>query len=233
MADNKVLPQLNKPSFEESIEIINIEIEKRRPKWTLTAISWMDFDDVAQLLRVHINKKWDMYDDARPLANWVNKIITHQIRNIRRNVYDSSSRPCLKCAAAESNDLCSIYVKQCNDCPLYKQWEDTKKSAHDVKLPLAMEHHTQEVYDLPYDFFDLERGALQIHNKMQQSLKKSEWLIYKYLYIDGLSEEDTARKLGFISNEKKRKPGYNTIIKARKIIIDKVRKLIREDEIDI
>lgn len=233
MADKPTQPQSNKPSFEDSIDIINTEIEKRRPKWTLTAISWMDFDDVAQLIRVHINKKWDMYDISRPLANWVNKIITHQIRNIRRNIYDSSSRPCLKCAAAETNDLCSIYIKQCSDCPLYKQWEDTKKSAHDVKLPLTIEHHVQEVYDLPYDFFDLEKGANQIHKKMQQTLKKSEWSIYKYLYIDGLSEEETAQKLGFISNEKKRKPGYNTIIKARKNIIDKVKKMIKEDEIDI
>ena len=38
-----------KPSFEESIDSINIEIIKRRGKWNLTILAWMDFEDVAQM----------------------------------------------------------------------------------------------------------------------------------------------------------------------------------------
>ena len=43
-----------KKSFEDCILTINQEINKRRGKWQLKAISWMDFDDVAQILRIHL-----------------------------------------------------------------------------------------------------------------------------------------------------------------------------------
>ena len=46
-----------RPTFEESIDIINSEIQKRKHRWHLTAIAWMDFDDVSQRLRLHIYKK--------------------------------------------------------------------------------------------------------------------------------------------------------------------------------
>ena len=82
-----------------------------------------------------------MYDKAKPLAPWINRIITNQIKNLIRNNYGNFTRPCLRCAAAESTDLCTIYEKQCNTCPLYAQWEKTKKRAHDAKLPLALDNH--------------------------------------------------------------------------------------------
>ena len=43
-----------KPKFEECITLIDAEIIKRRGKWNLTALGWMDFDDVSQILRIHI-----------------------------------------------------------------------------------------------------------------------------------------------------------------------------------
>ena len=39
-----------RPSFEESIEIINSEIQKRKHRWHLTAIAWMDKASVANIL---------------------------------------------------------------------------------------------------------------------------------------------------------------------------------------
>ena len=45
-----------KPKFEDFIGQIDIEIKKRKSKWNLTALSWMDFDDVSQILRIHIFK---------------------------------------------------------------------------------------------------------------------------------------------------------------------------------
>ena len=36
-----------RPQFEECIDIIDQEIKKRRNKWNLTALAWMDFDDVS------------------------------------------------------------------------------------------------------------------------------------------------------------------------------------------
>ena len=115
------------PKFDDFIEEINAEIAKRKSKWNLTAISWMDFDDVSQILRIHIYKKWHLYDVKKPLAPWLNRIISNQIKNLIRNNYGNYSRPCLKCDAAEGEDFCKIYEKQCSSCPLYANWEKTKK----------------------------------------------------------------------------------------------------------
>ena len=122
-------------SFEENIHLIDEEIRKRRNKWSLTALAWMDYDDVSQIIRIHIYKKWHMYDPGKPLAPWLNRIISNQIKNLIRNHYGNYSRPCLKCAASEGEDLCEIYLKQCSDCPLYAEWEKNKKEHMILKYP--------------------------------------------------------------------------------------------------
>jgi|ERR1017187_5333680 DNA-directed RNA polymerase specialized sigma24 family protein len=218
-----------KLSFEECFDVIDTEIKKRRSKWTLTAISWMDFDDVSQIIKMHIHKKWKQYDSSKPLCPWLNVIITNQIKNLRRNVYDNNSRPCLKCAAAESDNLCSIYGKQCSSCPLYAKWEKTKKHAHDIRLPVSIENHSQEVFDLPTSYeIDLEKAAKNLHVAMKKILKPFELKVYELLYIKCLSEEETAKKMGWITSEKGRKPGYGRVMQVRKIIMEKVRLTIKD-----
>ena len=221
-------------TFEDCLEDIDKEISKRRSKWNLTALAWMDFDDVSQILRIHIHKKWHLYDQAQRLGPWINRIITNQIKNLIRNNYGNYVRPCLKCAAAEGENLCAIYKKQSAQCPLYKNWQQNKKSAFDTKLPIALENHTQEVYSLQNQVgFDIDSASEKLHAKMKQTLKSNEWLVYKYLYIDHLSEEQAAKKMGYKTTEKNRSPGYKQIKNLKKSIITKVKKCISNDEIDI
>ena len=59
--------KIKKPSFEECLDEINIEISKKRSKWGLTALAWMDFEDVSQILRLHIYRKWHLYDPSKKL----------------------------------------------------------------------------------------------------------------------------------------------------------------------
>jgi RNA polymerase sigma factor (sigma-70 family) len=193
----------------------------------------MDFDDVSQILRIHLFKKWHLYDRKKPLAPWLNRIISNQIKNLIRNNYGNYCRPCLKCAASEGEDLCKIYGKQDSSCPLYSNWEKTKKSAHDIKMPVPLENHPQEVYNLQRDEIDVIRNAQKIHETMEKKLKPLEWKIYKYLYIDDLTEEETAKEMGYKTNEKNRSPGYKQIKNIKKSIIVKVRKYISNGEIDI
>ena len=70
------------PNFEDNITIIDAEINKRRNLWTLSSIQWMDFDDVAQIIRIHLHEKWSLYNQDKPLVPWLNKVISHQIKNI-------------------------------------------------------------------------------------------------------------------------------------------------------
>ena len=196
MPNQKVPLKSNlRPKFEDCISIIDAEINKRRSKWTLTAISWMDFDDVSQILRIHIFKKWELYDPSYPLEPWLNRIITNQMSNLRRNIYDNNSRPCLKCAAAEGEDLCEIYSKQSSCCPLYAHWGKTKKYAHDIKLPLSIDGHIQQVYDIPSCNSDISDAIEGAHDKMLKILNPMQRKIYKFIYIDQMSDIDAGKKM--------------------------------------
>ena len=222
-----------KPQFEDYIEQIDAEIKKRKSKWNLTALAWMDFDEVSQILRIHIFKKWHLYDTKKPLNPWINRIISNQIKNLIRNNYGNYCRPCLKCAAAESGDLCYIYGKQCESCPLFANWVRTKKQAYDAKLPVSINEHSAEINMTEYKDIDIIVLMKRLNEKMRQALKPAEWKIYKALYIDNLSEEKAASLMGYKTNEKNRVPGYKQIKNVKKSIIQKVKRIIANGEIEI
>ncbi len=222
-----------KLKFEDHIEQIDAEIKKRKSKWNLTALSWMDFDDVSQILRIHIFKKWHLYDPQKPLNPWINRIISNQIKNLIRNNYGNYCRPCLKCAAAESGDLCYIYGKQSESCPLFANWMKTRKQAYDAKLPVSINDHEIEINAAEYSDIDIFALMEKLNEKMKEILKSSEWKIYKALYIDNMSEEDAATLMGYKTNEKNRVPGYKQIKNVKKSIIVKVKKIIASGEIEI
>ena len=221
------------PKFEDCLHTIDAEIAKRRHKWNLTSITWMDYDDVSQILRIHIFKKWHQYEPSRPLAPWLNTIITNQLRNLIRNVYSNYARPCLKCEAAIDTDGCAIYSQQCNSCPLYAYWQQRKQPANFIKMPLSIENHSYEVKSISDNFFDASEHAPKIHEKMKQILKPNEWVVYEGLFITHKDEAVIAKELGYITNEKGRDPGYRQIKNIRKMIIDKVKQCLASGEIDI
>ncbi len=223
----------NKRQFEDCIEEINEEIKKRKSKWKLTSIAWMDFDDISQILRLHIYKKWDMYDPNKPLAPWLNRIITNQIKNLVRNNYGNYAKPCLKCAASEGHDLCVIYDKQDSTCPLYSNWERNKKSAHDIKIPVALDDHEHLRSNVAKEDFDFEKSVQRLNNILPKFLKPIEMKVYNLLFVEDLTEEQVAKKMGYKTSEKNRAPGYKQIKNIKKSIILKVKKIIEEDRADI
>ena len=229
--------------YEDKSDVIDNEIRKRYYKWHLHAIAWFDFDDVAQIIRAHIFKKWDQWDQARPLEPWVNKIISNQLKNILRNNYSNFARPCLNCEHNQSKEqadsqvsaLCALTPSglQCNECDLFAKWEKTKKSAYEIKIPLALEDHSHEVCPVAFeDGISLQKFAENLHEEMRVKLKSNEWMVYKGLFIENKSEEEVAKSMGFKSNEKNRTPGYKQIKNLRKKIIEKVKKCLQKDEVD-
>ena len=224
------MAKIQNPVFEDKIQEIDREIQKRKSKWKLSVLSWMDYDDVSQILRLHIYKKWNMYDASKPLGPWLNRIISNQIKNLIRNNYGNYCRPCLKCAAAQSYDLCAIYGKQGEPCPLYINWVKGKKNAHDTKLPLSIENHSAEVYQKSYQM-DMVNMVIAFNETLRTSLKPIEWKVYKHLYIDQKSEEDLAKEMNFKTTEKNRTPGYKQIKNIVKKIIEKSKKILREDDV--
>lgn len=220
-------------SFESKIGVIDNELRKRRGKWQLKARVDLDFDDVEQILRIHINEKWCQWDQTRPLEPWLNRTITRQISNLLRNLYGGFSRPCLKCAANEGGELCSIYRVQCAQCPLYSKWTKRKKHAYDVKIPLPLENHTQEVESIPSDFIDYDKSTKTIHDKMQARLSNVQKKVYVMLYIDNLSEDDVALRMGYKRNEdtKRKVFRYKQLENHKKTFYEMAKKILHEEGI--
>jgi len=222
-----------KTSFENNISIIDEELKKRRPKWSLHSITWMDYEDVCQIIRIHIYQKWEQYDETKPLEPWLNKIISNQIKNIIRNNYSNYTKPCSKCAACIGEDDCSLYENQSFECPLLSHWLKKRKSAFDVRMPLPIENHSFEIHSITDDQSNLSEKLENFHEKVKEILKPNEWKAYKLLYVDGKSEEATAKELGYKTSEKNRTPGYKQIKNVTKKIISKIKKEIQNGTIEI
>ena len=74
-------------------------------------------------------------------------------------------------------------------------------------------------------------GKLNV--KLKSVLKPAEWKIYEALYINNVSEEDTATLMGYKTSEKNRVPGYKQIKNVKKAIIQKVKKMLKDGDIEI
>jgi hypothetical protein len=228
-----------RPEFVDCLYIIDEELLKRRGKWRLTAIAWMDFDDVCQKIRLHIFNKWDQWDNLRPLRPWLNTIITNQITNLIRNNYSSFSKPCLQCPHNQGGNLCALYDLQSSDCSAYAKWESSKKSACDIKLPVSIHetHFNQQdgsslsAFDIRDDdsYIDYETKIKKFHERIKEKVTVVEWKVYNYLYVENKNETETAKLMGYKTNEKNRSPGYKQIKKIK----NKIYKIAQQIILDI
>lgn len=227
----------NKPKFEECLYIVDEELTKRRSKWRLNAIAWMDFDDVCQKIRLHIFNKWEQWDNARPIRPWLNTIITNQMTNLIRNNYSSFSKPCSQCKYNMGGNSCEIYGIQSGDCELYSKWELSKKNAYDIKMPLSIHEKSTNsledfcssvAADIPASdsYINYESKIGKFHEKIKEKLSIVEWKVYNYLYVQNKSEIETAELMGYKTSEKNRSPGYKQIKKIKNKIYKTAKQLI-------
>jgi RNA polymerase sigma factor (sigma-70 family) len=223
---------MERPEFTVCYDTINTELEKRRYRWNLKARLDYDYDDVKQLILIHINEKWQQYDPTRPLINWLNRIITNQINNLLRNTYYAHVKPCARCPAALPYDGCSIFVEQCSKCSFFAQWEKNRKQKFNTNLPVTIENHLNELYNTPNDSLDLEKIAEDFHERMCKILKGNELTVYKALFLENKSEEEVGKLLGLSAREKDRKnTRYKRVQQIRKAIIVKVKIVLAKEGI--
>lgn len=231
-----------KVTYEESYCIIEEELNKRRGKWFLTSLAWIDFDDVKQIISAHIYKKWDQWDQKRPLRPWLNRIISNQLKNILRNYYSNYAKPCLNCpfnqsGITEENEagLCGFTESkmQCNECPLYAKWEKTKKSAYDIKMAVTIENHAHEIKSSSSTSFEMEEAQKRLHEEMRKILSEKNFQIYTMLFVKNMTDEQVAAKLGYKTTETGRKAGYKQIKNLKKQFKEKAKIIIATKDIFI
>ena len=229
--------------YEDKSDEIDLEVRKRRGKWFLDSLAWFDFEDVEQIVKAHIHKKWHQWDQRRSLKPWINKIITNQMKNILRNNYSNFVRPCLNCPFNQScatkdggeASLCGFTKTGLQDssCPLYAKWERTKKSAYGIKMALALENHSHEVHSMEDHNFNIVDAQEKLNKCMKKALSTKQYIVYDLLFIKHIDEEVVAEKMGYKTSEKGRKAGYKQIKNLKKIFAQKAEKIMRDNDIII
>lgn len=218
-------------TFENSIDIINKIIYSKRNEWNMLSLTHIDFDDVAQVLRCHIDTKWYQYDQTRPLENWISTIVSNRIKNLKRDHYGKIAPPCSQCVfnTGEYNG-CSFTESGLRDatCPKYAKWIKCKKAAYEITFAANLDDLNSIT---PTSIgFNIEKSIDSFHQKMAEILPPRQLLAYKYLFIDNLTDEQVAEKLGFRSSEG-RSPGYKQLANIRNKLLAVARRVIADFDI--
>lgn len=220
-------------SFEDKLEQIEAALERKRSKWDLDAVTYVDYDDIKQVIMSHIYKKWHLWDQSKPIEPWLSRVVSNQFKNLLRNHYGNYARPCLRCKFNSGGDGCSRNQSglQDNSCKEYRDWEQKKKAAYDIKLAVTMENHMHEISERKDNFLNLEAATERLQNEMKSHLNGRHFVAFKMMFIENKSEEDVARYLGFKTTEKKRSAGYKQIKNLKKIFQEKAKEIIKEKDI--
>lgn len=221
--------------FEDYIDVIETAIRKQRSRWRLDCISWFDFEDVEQVIKLHIYNKWHMWDQERPLEPWINIIVTNQIRNLVRNHYGNYIKPCATCEFNMGDDACSYTFSKTQDrsCSKFANWEKTKKAAFDLKIAVPSENHMYEMGDDPDTNMNFDSCVGKLNYYMREELTDTHYKAYHMLFFEESSEEDVAKFMGYKTNEKKRKAGYRQVKNLKKMFIEKAGQILKEHDIII
>ena len=173
----------------------------------------------------------------RDLKPWINKIITNQFKNILRNYYLNFAKPCASCpfdgsATAENSCLFTKTGVQDCTCPLYKKWSKYKKNAHDVKIPLRLDSmEFDQVSDSNPSHFEINNCIGRVEKELKKELHDKYYSVYVMLFVDNKTEDEVAKELGYKSNEQGRTVGYKQIKNIKKMIKEKVIKIIKNKDI--
>ena len=212
----------------------------KRPFWNLDAISHIGYDDVCQIIRLHIFDKFSLWDQTRPFAPWAARLISCQIINLKEKFYGKFAPPCSGCEFNFGAGKCGYNANglQGPECEKYLKWQIKKEASYRLLLP--------EIADRSYDIDpdgecrikiesreekDYEHAADKLHSLIMENLDEKKKQIYRWLFIEHRSEEYIAEKLGFHSNEKGKKPGYRQIRTFRKTFVERAKVIMQKEDV--
>jgi RNA polymerase sigma factor (sigma-70 family) len=209
-------------------------LKKYRPKWQLTAIAWMDYDDVCQIIRLHIFNKWHLWDQKRPFKPWASMIISNQIKNLIRNNYSSFAKPCLRCPHNMGSDSCALTKSKEQDisCADFAKWKNKKEKAYNIKLPLALEEGSFTGTTTLKDHVDYTDSSKRLHELVMKELNDKHKKIYYLLYIENEDENEIAKQFGFKADSvKRKKPRYKQMANLKKKFYQIAVRIMKDNDI--
>lgn len=238
--------------FKEAVPEIQQLISQRRRSWKLTSV--MDYEDVGSIILAYIWKVFHQYDRSRPLENWANTIITTQIQNLLRDHLYKNSRPCV---AATSYGYCCVYNTGGNGCKwtkenpkgsgsgiqdvscwAYAKWDKKKRAKQAILSPVSLDDTgpqgdpTLSLYErtpshMGY-LFDVDAAKKVIDESIVRRLSEQENHVYRCLYIERLSIDETVAKLKMKKRGKRDMRSYMIVRSISLKIKEVVKQIISE-----
>ena len=208
--------------YEDFSEVIDEAVSKQQYKWRLHAVKWFDFEDVQQIIKIHIAKKWHMWDQTRPLEPWIGRIISNQIRNLVRNHYGNYVNPCPDSQLPNHSAA---------HCPICSKWEKSKKAGLELKIPLSTEDFIKEVSNKEYLDFDFSSSVGKLNIEMESRLSSTHYKAYQMLYFESSSEEDVAKFMGYKISPQKKKLGYRQVKNLKKKFLQVAIDILKDQDI--
>lgn len=193
----------------------------------------MDYNDVEQLVKIHVHKKWHLWDQSLPLEPWIARVTSNRIKNLIRNYYGNYASPCVRCRFNMGDGLCAWTASGQQDvsCPEYSKWSEFKKDGYGIKIPLPLENHQVEV-DRKHDSgMSFDEPIQRLNTLMEQNLSVIHYQAYIMLFFENKTEEEVAKFMGYKSNEKNRAAGYKQIKNIKKMLKEKAKELMNEHDI--
>lgn len=217
--------------YEDYSDIIDEALKKQRSKWRLDAVQWLGYDDVEQIIRAHIAKKWRMWDQRRPFEPWVNRVISNQLRNLLRNNYGAYAKPCSQCEYARG-DLCmqTDSGQQSNECSLYSAWSKKKKYGLGLNTALSIEDEDNFI-NIKCDFFDYDNHLDRLNKHMKEMLSEHHYIAYRMMFFENRSEEEVAIFMGYKISENNNKLGYRQVKNLKRKFTRLAAKILKEKDI--
>jgi DNA-directed RNA polymerase specialized sigma24 family protein len=173
-------------SIDEAMPEISRVIELYRGRWTLADYP---FDDLAQDIKLHLIKKWHLFDQTKPLAPWVAGIVQNQIKNELRNRYYIYQPPCLKCEMFLGEGGCKLYGKVSTKCSVYANFLNKKGIASNLYFPVSYE---QSNYDATQQF---SCSSNEFANHILDVLSGVHKQIFYLFYTSGFSTTKIAKNI--------------------------------------
>ncbi len=219
----------NHELFDKWLPEINRAISSKRSFWALGALSYLDYDDISQEIRLHFLAKIHLYDENKgEFYKWACKLVTHRIKNLQRDHYYKVAPPCQKCVFNNGGNFCALTTswKKDSSCKWFLKWNRLKKNAYELKMALPIEDYDGSSF---HQDCDLERGMKELNEKMKDSLSERQYLAYKLLYLDGLEDAQVVDLMNFKeTKESKRVAGYRQLSNLKKQIYKVAQRIVGE-----
>lgn len=226
--------------FEDVQAEIDSILASKRSFWNLNSISHVDFDDICQIIRVHIFTKFDQWNQDLPFTPWANKTVSRQIINLKKKYYGRLAPPCQGCQFNMGGGQCSFTKSgsKSSECPDYAKWEITKG----VGYKLLLAESTDKAYDSDPDGEsqitlesnnspDYAAASDRLHQLVMAGLPAKMQKLYRWLYIEHRSDEFISQAMNFKTSEEGKLPGYRQITNIKRVLIGRAKEIIKEIDI--